>query len=75
MTGFVGQSGNPLSRMTAASLQDLGYKVDPAAAEPYKLPNHLELAESGLLMAGAAHEGEGVVLPKIPIVLPEDSLA
>jgi hypothetical protein len=75
MTGFVGQAGNPLSRMTAASLQDLGYKVDLAAAEPYTLPNHLELAERGLLVAGVAHEGEGIVLPKIPIVLPEDSLA
>jgi Leishmanolysin len=75
MTGFVGQAGNPLSRMTVSSLQDIGYKVDLAAAEPYTLPNHLELAERGLLMAGVAHEGEGIVLPKIPIVLPEDSLA
>src|SRR4051794_9739074 len=60
MTGFVGQAGNPLSRMTAASLQDLGYTVDLTAAEPYALPNLLHLAEEGLLVAGAAHEHEGV---------------
>jgi len=75
MTGFVGRVGNPLSRITAGSLQDLGYKVDLAVAEPYTLPNHLELAERGLLVAGAAHEGKGMVLPRIPIVLPEDALA
>jgi hypothetical protein len=74
MTGFVGQTGNPLSRMTVGSLQDLGYTVDLTAAEPYTLPSHLELAERGLLAAGAAHENEGIVLPKIPMVLPEDSL-
>jgi hypothetical protein len=74
MTGFVGQAGNPLSRMTAASLQDLGYTVDLTAAEPYVLPNLLHLAEEGLLVAGAAHEHEGVVLPSIPLILPPDSL-
>jgi len=74
MTGFVGQAGNPLSRMTAASLQDLGYTVDLTAAEPYVLPNLLHLAEEGLLVGGAAHEHEGVVLPSIPLILPPDSL-
>jgi hypothetical protein len=74
MTGFVGQAGNPLSRITAGSLQDLGYTVNLQAAEPYALPNLRELAEEGLLMAGETHEHEGVVLPSIPIVLPPDSL-
>jgi len=75
MTGFVGQIGNPLSRLTVASLQDLGYEVDLNAAEPYNLPNLLEIAEGGFLVAGAAaHESEGMVLPNIPIVLPQDSL-
>jgi len=74
MTGFVGLAGNPLSRMTVGSLQDLGYTVDLTAAEPYTLPSHLDLAERGLLAASAAHESEGIVLPKIPMLLPEDSL-
>lgn len=75
MTGFVGQAaGNPLSRLTVGSLQDVGYTVDLNAAEPYALPNLMELAESGLLVAAAAHEQEGMVLPSIPMVLPAESL-
>jgi Leishmanolysin len=74
MTGFVGDIGNPLSRMTVSSLQDLGYTVDLNAAEPYTLPNLVELAERGLLVAAKAHEDEGVVLPNIPVVLPPESL-
>ena len=73
MTGFVDVGGNPLSRMTVASLQDLGYQVNLAAAEPYTLPNHLELAERGVLAAHA--EGEKhVMIPRLPIVLTDDSL-
>ena len=49
MTGFVGVSGNPLSRMTVASLQDLGYVVDLNAAEPYSLPNLLVAGRGGTL--------------------------
>lgn len=75
MTGFVGLAGNPLSRMTAASLKDLGYAVNLDAAEPYTLPSHLNLAESGLLVeAAAAHAREELVLPIIPTVLPPESL-
>jgi hypothetical protein len=38
MTGYVGGADNPLSRLTVAGLQDLGYAVDLGAAEPYGLP-------------------------------------
>jgi hypothetical protein len=34
MTGFIGGGGNPLTGMTIGSLQDLGYSVDYASAEP-----------------------------------------
>ena len=70
MSGFISGAGNPLSRMTAASLGDLGYKVDLAAAEPYVLPNLMELAEAGSLVPHAAPIDEGVMLPVIPITLP-----
>ena len=72
MTGFVGASGNPMSRMTVGSLADLGYVVDLTAAEPYSLPNLVALAEAGELAAPATPKG--IVLPNLPIVLPEDSL-
>jgi len=73
MTGFVGAAGNPLSRMTAGSLKDLGYVVNLDAAEPYSLPNLQSLAEEGVLAAGTA-QTEGIMLPHIPIVLPDDSI-
>src|SRR5919109_1327378 len=74
MSGFISEPGNPLSRVTAASLGDLGYQVDIDAAEPYELPNLLAVAESGALVAHAAPIDVGIVLPVIPITLPRDSL-
>jgi hypothetical protein len=74
MSGFIAQAGNPLSRMTAASMDDLGYKADLAAAEPYVLPNLLELAEAGQLVEHEAPTDTGTVLPVIPQTLPADSL-
>lgn len=74
MTGFVGKAGNPLSRMTVASLQDLGYVVDMNASEPYNLPNLMALAESGALMVRDGALQTGTMLPNIPLILPDDSL-
>jgi hypothetical protein len=74
MSGFIASVGNPISRMSVGSLQDLGYVVNMEAAEPYNLPNLLMLAESGLLTAHAAPIDSGVMLTNIPMVLPEDSL-
>ena len=40
MTGFLNSGSNPLSRMTIASLKDLGYPaVNLNAADPYSLPD------------------------------------
>jgi leishmanolysin len=74
MSGFISAAANPLSRVTVASLQDLGYSVDLGAAEPYRLPNLLALAESGELIPHRAPIGAGTMLPLIPMVLPDDSL-
>jgi hypothetical protein len=72
MTGFVSGPPNPMSRLTVASLKDLGYVVDLAKAEPYSLPNLLELAEGGLLVAARTHDA--LVLPTVPMILPEESV-
>jgi hypothetical protein len=72
MTGFVGDAGNPLSRMTVASLADMGYRVDMEHAEDYELPNLESLADAGLFAAERA--GSGMILPSIPVVLPSESL-
>jgi len=66
MTGFVGQAGNPLSRMTVASFGDLGYQGDRDAAEEFALPDLLALAVAGELVAHAAPIDGGVVLTSIP---------
>jgi hypothetical protein len=74
MSGFISEPGNPLSRMTAASLGDLGYQVDLDAGEPYVLPNLFALAEAGSLVEHVAPIDVGMVLPVIPITLPAGSL-
>jgi hypothetical protein len=74
MTGFVGRAGNPISRLTVACLRDLGYVVDFDAAEPYELPNLLDLAEGPSLVSPDAHLRKGLMLPSIPLELPDESL-
>jgi hypothetical protein len=73
MSGFIAAANNPLSKVTAASLKDLGYAVDMNAAEPYVLPNLLQMAERGLL-AAEAEVARPHSLPVIPMTLPNDSL-
>jgi hypothetical protein len=38
MTGYINTGSNPLSRLTLASLADMGYQVDLSAADAYSLP-------------------------------------
>jgi hypothetical protein len=74
MSGFVAAPGNPMSRVTVASLGDLGYAVDLSAAEPYTLPDVQALAMAGALVAVEDAMDAGMVLPNIPSVLPAESL-
>ncbi len=71
MTSVISGARRPLSRMTVASLGDLGYRVDLEAAEPFSLPNLMALAEAGSLVAPDAPADAGIVLPVIPVVLPD----
>jgi hypothetical protein len=70
MSGFIAAPNNPLSRVTVASLQDMGYEVDLSKAEPYKLPDLRALAAAG---ATSTHD-EPHALPVIPIEVPDSSL-
>jgi hypothetical protein len=72
MSGFISESGNPLSRVTVASLKDLGYRVKLSAAEPYSLPDLQIIAERGLMLTAAPHAHALPILA--PKVLPPDSL-
>lgn len=71
MSSFIAGAKNPLSRLTIACLQDLGYQVDLSAAEPYTLPDLVMMAEAGQLRHDHDH---GHCLPIIPRVLPKESL-
>jgi hypothetical protein len=74
MSGIISGVGNPISRVTVASLQDLGYVVNINAAEPFELPTLLSLAESGALVVHEVPINTGIVLPNIPTVLPTSSM-
>jgi hypothetical protein len=74
MSGFIAMPNNPLSKLTIASLKDLGYVVKLSAAEPYSLPNLQLIAERGLL-AAAIEKRHAHALPIFaPKVLPDESL-
>jgi hypothetical protein len=47
MTGFLNPGFNPLSIVTIRSLQDLGYAVNPGAADAYALPLGVIAGERG----------------------------
>jgi Leishmanolysin len=76
MSGFIAAPNNPMSRLTVASLKDLGYVVDMSAAEPYALPNLQHLAERGLMAArgGREHEHAHALPIFAPKTLPDESL-
>ncbi len=73
MSGFIGSTGNPLSRLTAASMGDLGYDINLDAAEPYELPSLLRSFEMHI---NALRDGVDMhaMLPILPTMLPEDSM-
>lgn len=60
MTGFINPSTNPVSRLTIASLADLGYRVTFDTAEAYSLPG------SSSSLRAAPVEDHGEVLRPTP---------
>lgn len=52
MTGYVSPAGarNPISRVTVLSLRDLGYAVDPTAADPFGLSSVVDRAAAAPLV-------------------------
>jgi hypothetical protein len=51
MTGFIALGESPLSLMTIGSMQDLGYAVNNAAADPYRVTGHQERVDEGTATA------------------------
>jgi hypothetical protein len=64
MTGMIGLGVSPLSRVSIASLGDLGYHVDLSQADPYSLPSGL-LGPALRALSSDLHghdDGEGMIL-------------
>ncbi len=75
MSGFIAEKSNPISRLTVASMSDLGFAVDLSAAESYALPNLQLIAESGLMLARDGDGDRAHALPIFaPATLPDESL-
>ena len=77
MTGVLNPGPNPVSRITIAAVQDIGYQVSFDAAEDFSLPSHLELSIMGI---GALEHPQGCIMAGFrrrglkPEVLPESAL-
>ena len=69
MSPYIPANLNPLSRLTLASMIDLGYDINLAQAEPYALPNH-NLFDKKLESDTPTYR----VRPTTPTILPEESL-
>ena len=72
MTGYINQGVNPISRLTIAAFEDLGYEVDYNFADPYRLPAELEVKRKRLPGEETGHDC--VVLVPEATVLPETAL-
>ena len=72
MTGFLDVGTNPISRVTIGAFEDLGYSVDYAGADAYRLPTAVELLTLGQARAARGH----ACVIEVPeqTVLPESAL-
>lgn len=59
MTGFLDPTVSPVSRMTIAAMKDIGYEINPTAAEGFDLPTARQLA---LLGIGAVEHPQGCMM-------------
>jgi hypothetical protein len=73
MTGFLNVGANPISRMTIAAFEDLGYSVDYEPADPYQLPGVFGVQQPPIVEPrGRGHDC--VILIPEQTVLPESAL-
>ena len=74
LTGFLSGSERPISRLSLAAFEDLGYEVDYGGADPFALPTFRELALMGITEAVRICDLCRVLRP-IPRVLPPEGRA
>jgi hypothetical protein len=71
MSSRIGGPGNPISRLTVASLIDLGYQVDLDAADPYELPG----PPAGAALTAERMDLGGFERPVVSQVAPAEPVA
>ena len=75
MTGFSqGASAEPLSRMTVASLEDVGYQVDRSAADSYTLPVCSPFCVRAPDASASSLAQREVLLPPVGVVTSDGSV-
>ncbi|MCA9245846.1 MAG: hypothetical protein KDA42_01995 [Planctomycetales bacterium] len=84
MTGYIDSGSNPISGVTIGQLEDLGYQVNYASADPYTPPGGLAAGTSTSLSTGSTsalvesedHEADDhahAMTPLEVLVLPEEA--
>lgn len=71
MTGFIDMGENPLSRLSVAAFEDMGYTVDHNAADPYQLPDKKTLALKVIDENRQCRMCSQNIMRTDPVVLPE----
>ena len=69
MTGFLSGEDRPLSRLTTASIEDLGYEICLEAAESYALPSKARLRKLGLMDVPPLYHRCEMARP-VPVICP-----
>jgi len=73
LTGFISGNIRPLSALSIAAFEDMGYEVDYTAADAFELPNALMLAELGVTGDRTAIDSCSIEHIE-PIVLPPSAI-
>ncbi|UJH68190.1 leishmanolysin-related zinc metalloendopeptidase [Allomuricauda sp. SCSIO 65647] len=73
MTGFIDSGDNPLSRLSIAAFEDMGYTVDYGAADEYKLPDAEILALKVLRKSHQCRMCSTKIMRIDPIILPKSA--
>jgi hypothetical protein len=80
MTGYIDPSPNPISSITAGSMGDLGYSINMADTDFYRLPATTTLRASSVrasgspLLSSPTHEGWEQMLPIRALLTPDGRL-
>jgi hypothetical protein len=73
MTGFIDIDQNPLSRLSIAAFEDMGYIVNYISADPYELPDKDELAFKLVDKSHQCKMCTTTMMRMEPIILPESA--